>query len=262
MLKRIVNYGIIVKYVSEQLFNRLRLVYMRQIKGSSNYLRDQTRKYLGRAILSLLFSGLIFVLTCYLIKFQARAISKIEIIGFVTSLVGLLIFRYYQRKYYIYKGGRQGEKAVIKTLTNSLNDEYFLINGIHLKGRGGDIDHIIFGPTGVYVLETKNWSGKIICNGDQWQRPGKKIKSSPSLQVKHNTQKIKKIIVSSSIFRSHNIWIEGLIIFTNAHADLHINNSTVPIFRLQQLPNYIKNQKNICLTTEQVQKIIKQIQNT
>lgn len=235
---------------------------MRKMQGSSNYLKNQTRKYLGKAILSLFFSVSLFVLICYLIMFHTRAIREVEIVGFVTSLVGLLIFRYYQRKYNIYRGGRQGEQAVIKTLANSLSDEYFLINGVYLKGRGGDIDHVVLGPTGVYVLETKNWSGKIICNGDQWQRPGKKIKSSPSLQVKHNTQKIKKIIVSSSIFRSHNIWIEGLIIFTNAHADLRINNSTVPIFRLQQLPNYIKNQKNICLTTEQVQKIIKQIQNT
>ncbi len=232
---------------------------MRKIKGSSNYLTNQTRKYLGRAILILLFSVLIFILSCYQIMFQLIAIDKIEVIGFVTSLVGLLIFRYYQRKYNVYKGGRQGEKAVIKTLTNSLSDEYYLINGVYLSG-GGDVDHIVLGPSGVYVLETKNWSGTIVCNGDQWQRPGKTVKSSPSLQVRHNTQKVKGILATMSAFRGLNVWVDGIIVFTNKHADLHINNSTVTILRLPQLSGHIKNQGNSRLTKEQVQKIVKHIQ--
>jgi hypothetical protein len=240
---------------------------MRKIKGSSNYLKNQTRKYFGRAILSLFFSVLIFLLSCYQVMFQVIAIAKIEVIGFILSLAGLLIFRHYQRKYHVYKGGRQGEKAVINTLTRSLSDEYCLINGVYLNssggGRGGgDVDHIVLGPSGVYVLETKNWSGKIVCNGDQWQRPGKTVKGSPSLQVKHNTQKVKRVIVAMPSLRELNVWVGGLIVFTNPHADLCINNSTVTVLRLQQLPSYIKNQGTNCLTKEQVQKIVKQIQNT
>lgn len=237
--------------------------YTRKIAGNSNYLKNQSQKYLGRAILSFLLFSLTLGLTCYRVLFQTWTIHIIEAIGFVTSLVILIVFQYYQRKYRIYKGGRQGEKAVINTLTQNLNDEYYLINGAYLKGKkGGDIDHIVLGPNGVYVLETKNWSGKIICNGDQWQRPGKKVKNNPSLQVKHNTQKIKKIIDNSPISRDTKIWIEGLLVFTNTHANLSVNNPTVTILKLQQLSNYIKNQKNNHLTKEQIQKIIKQIQNT
>ncbi|MDR0797824.1 MAG: NERD domain-containing protein [Nitrososphaerota archaeon] len=173
----------------------------------------------------------------------------------------MLIFRYYQHKYHIYKSGRQGEKTVIKKLTNKLNDEYTLINSVYLKKGGGDIDHIILGPTGIYVLETKNWSGKIICNGTQWQRPGKKLQNNPSVQVRNNTQKIKKMVDSSPLFQGLNIYVEGLIVFTNTHANLSINNSTVPVLRIQQLPDYIKNQKNNRLTKEQVQQIVKQIQD-
>jgi len=234
---------------------------MRKINGSSNYLKDQTKKYLSRTVLSLLFSVLTFALICYQIMFQTRTISNLEVMGFVAALVGLLIFRFYQHKYQIYTSGQQGENAVIKTLANSLNDDYYIINGVYLKNRGGDIDHIVLGPTGVYVLETKNWSGKIICNGDQWQRPGKKVKSKPSLQTKSYTQEIKRIINSSQISRRPDIWIEGLIVFTNARADLHVNNPTVPALRLQQLSNYIKNQKNNSLTKDQIQKIVMQIQN-
>jgi hypothetical protein len=235
---------------------------MRKIADSSNYLKNQTRKYLSRAILSLLLFILIFVLTSYNIIFKTQIFSKIDVASFVIALIFLLTFRYYQHKYNVYKGGRQGEKTVIKTLTSRLTDDYYLLNGVYLTSGGGDIDHIVLGPTGVYVLETKNWSGKIICNGNQWQRPGKKVKNSPSLQVKSNTQKVKKIIESSPISQRHDIWIEGLIVFTNKHANLSISNPTVTVLRIQQLPDYIKNQKNNRLTKEQIQQIIKQIQKT
>jgi hypothetical protein len=234
---------------------------MRKIAGSSNYLKNQTKKHLSRAILSLLLSILIFTLTVYIVLFQTQTISALKVTGFATSLIMLAIFRYHQRKYHICQGGQQGEKTVIKTLTNNLNDEYHLINGVYQKGKG-DIDHIVLGPTGVYVLETKNWSGKIVCNGDQWHRPGKDIKSNPSLQVKHNTQKIKKLINSSHIFQKPDIWIEGVLVFTNTHANLTINNPTITILNIQQLPNYIKKQKNNHLTKQQIQQITEQIQNT
>jgi hypothetical protein len=234
---------------------------MRKIDGSSNYLKNQTRKYLSRAILSLLFAILLFALTCYYVLFHTQSIGIIEAAGFITSLAGLLIFQYCQRKYHVYKGGRQGEKTVIKTLTNNLNDEYCIINGAYLKGGGGDIDHIVLGPTGVYVLETKNWSGKITCNGDQWHRPGKKIKSNPSLQAKYNTQKVKRLIDSSSIFQRFDIWVEGLLVFTNTNAKLNINNPTITVLNIQQLSGYIKKQKSSYLTKDQIQQIIKQMQN-
>jgi hypothetical protein len=40
-----------------------------------------------------------------------------------------------------------------------LSDDYYLLNDLYLRDGGGDIDHIVLGPNGVFVLETKNWSG-------------------------------------------------------------------------------------------------------
>jgi hypothetical protein len=261
MLKIIIAYGITVKY-KWIIICLLKVAYMRKIDGSSNYLKNQIRKYLSRAMLSLLLGVFIFALTCYYhIVFQTQTISVIDAIGFVTSIVGLLIFRYYQHKYHVYKGGQQGEKIVIKTLANDLNDDYCLISGVYLRGGGGDIDHVVLGPTGVYVLETKNWSGKIVCNGDQWQRPGKQIKGCPSLQVKNNAQRVKRLLDLSPVFRKLDILVEGLIVFTNTHANLTINNPPVTILAIQQLSSYIKNQKHSHLTKEQIQQIAKQIKN-
>ena len=70
-----------------------------------------------------------------------------------------------------YKGA-VGEQEVIKNL-NDLPDSYFCFNNVFLeleryisfnnsKLKSAQIDHLVVGPTGVYVIETKNWSPEYV----------------------------------------------------------------------------------------------------
>ena len=78
-----------------------------------------------------------------------------------------------------------------------------------------------------------------------WQRAGKRnFKGSPSLQVKRNAAKIKHIIDSSQALRSLGVYVEGIVVFTNNHATLHLNNPTVLILKLPQLPSHITTHGN------------------
>jgi hypothetical protein len=177
----------------------------------------------------------------------------------LVSLVPLGAFFYYLRKYRVYNGGWVGEKQVTKLLSSRLSDDYTLLNGLYLRDGGGDIDHVVLGPSGVFVLETKNWSGDVTCHGDEWQRAGKRgFKGSPSLQVKRNAAKIKRIIDSSP--KLPRIWVEGILVFTNNHATLHLSNPTVPILKLSQLPNYITTQQSQDgYTQQQLEEVAKEI---
>jgi hypothetical protein len=167
---------------------------MRKLKGSSNYLKNQVRKNLSKAALSAFVFAAAFAILIYrvLSTFQ---IGILEEVGLVFLLFPLGVFYFFLRKYRIYNGGWQGEKQVAKLLTRALNDDYYLLNDLYLRDGGGDIDHIVLGPSGVFVLETKNWSGNIVCNGDEWQRAGKRnFSGSPSRQVKRNAAKIQQLI--------------------------------------------------------------------
>jgi hypothetical protein len=208
------------------------------MKGSSSYLKNQVRKNLAKAILCIALFFLIF----FALSLRALLTLRLDIfdeVGLLVSLVPLAAFYFYLRKYRIYNAGWAGEKRVAKLLSGKLSDDYFLINDLYLYN-GGDIDHIVLGPSGIFVLETKNWSGDITCNGDVWQRAGKSnFKGSPSRQVKRNAAKIKHLIDSSQAFRSLDVWVEGIVVFTNNHATLHLNNPTVLILKLPQLPSHI-----------------------
>ncbi len=233
---------------------------MRKIKASSSYLKNKTRGNLAKAMLCLLILGAALVLIMYRIV-STFQIGLVEEAGLIFLIVPLIAFYYYLRKYHIYNGGWQGEKQVANLLTHSLSDDYYLINDLYLHGGGGDIDHVVLAPGGVFVLETKNWSGHINCSGDEWHRAGKRnFNSSPSRQVKRNAAKIKNIIDNSSNLRSLGIWVEGIVVITNKHATLHLNNPTVPILKLPQVANYITTHGNSRrFTREQLEAIGKEI---
>ncbi len=216
---------------------------MRKMKGSGNYLRNQVMKNFAKAVLS----AALFCLILFSVGLSALITLSLNIlvaVGLLVSLAPLAAFFYYLRKYRIYNGGWTGEKQVTKLLSNRLSDDYLLLNDLHLRNGGGDIDHVVLGPNGIFVLETKNWSGDVTCQGDEWQRGGKRnFKGSPSLQVKRNVTKIKRIIDSSPSLRSFGIWVEGVLVFTNNHTVLHLNSPTVAILRLPQLPSHITAQR-------------------
>jgi len=55
-----------------------------------------------------------------------------------------------------YQRGLVGEILVQDEL-KKLSDEYFLINDIVLKKSQENIDHIVIGPSGIFLIETKTW---------------------------------------------------------------------------------------------------------
>jgi len=63
--------------------------------------------------------------------------------------------------------GAEGEGTVSSALSWWLSKAYNVFDGVVLEVRPGEfiqLDHIVICPAGVFVLETKTWSGSIICN--------------------------------------------------------------------------------------------------
>ena len=58
--------------------------------------------------------------------------------------------------------GAAGENAVAQILKD-FPDNFCVING--LTTPFGDLDHVVIGPTGVYIIDTKNWKGVVSADG-------------------------------------------------------------------------------------------------
>jgi len=66
--------------------------------------------------------------------------------------------------YTTYKSGLTGERTVVKNISDKLSSDYSIFNDVLLKDgkRSGNVDHIIVGPTGIFVMETKNNKGLLL----------------------------------------------------------------------------------------------------
>lgn len=88
--------------------------------------------------------------------------------------------------------GAEGEEQVARILS-FLPVDCTVFNDVQLDSGGPSFDHIVISPSGIFVIETKNWSGditlengKILCNGNAPNRPPlKQVKEAAAALLDH-----------------------------------------------------------------------------
>lgn len=156
---------------------------------------------------------------------------------------------YLNKKYNDYDKGLIGEKKVTEMLKEFDLDTY-LINDITVDKAFGNIDHIIVGPYGIYIIETKNWDGEIICDGDNWSKRYENEDDLFDLDIESISKRVKgnarnlSLLLQSKIFTNvAPLWVQGIIVFTSSNAKISATNPTIPVLTLDELNNYIKSQR-------------------
>lgn len=87
-----------------------------------------------------------------------------------------------------YLKGARGEEWVAHELS-FLPAAYTAFHGVprssrSIMGRAGDLDHVVVGPTGVFIIETKNWDGSITVEDNRILYDGRKPSRPPLEQVR------------------------------------------------------------------------------
>lgn len=102
-------------------------------------------------------------------------------------LVGLgFLFAWSDRRLRNFLKGAEGEEQVARML-GYLPSDFFVFHSLWLSRNGGgaaeDVDHVVVGPTGVFVVETKNWAGEISVVKDHVVVNGRPPHRDPLQQV-------------------------------------------------------------------------------
>ena len=163
-------------------------------------------------------------------------------------IIGVLIIDYFfvknRRVSMSEKKGIQGEKKVRNTLKR-LSKDYILINDLLLKYKNGtaQIDHVVICSKGIFVIETKNYSGKIY--GDDhtkyWTQKLNGRKNtfySPIWQNRTHINAIKGILKEF-----HNVPIYSVIVFCR-QCNIKKVKSNEGVVYVNKLNRYIKRYKN------------------
>jgi hypothetical protein len=138
-----------------------------------------------------------------------------------------------------YKGftqGAIGEALVHDALIKNLGNGNLILADVELEEKKYNIDHIIIGKYGIFVIETKTHRGRIVCDGDTWFRDWKigerteqmKLKYSPSKQAKGNVIHLKSFLKQYYPKLSEE-WIWAIVVFTNKQSEKdHVEIKTKP----------------------------------
>ncbi len=146
--------------------------------------------------------------------------------------------------------GALGEQQVAKKL-ESLSDEYFLINDFEVflspaiyNSKEKDyiksvqIDHVLIAPSGIFLIETKNWSEKSLENLSL-RSPVAQIKRTSFVLFKllNNKMSNAQLRLETHHFGDKKISIKSLIVFTNTKPKEEFQ--FVKILTLNQLLGYV-----------------------
>lgn len=131
--------------------------------------------------------------------------------------------------------GRLGERLVTDRL-RSLSDAYWLINDVMLPRGRGNVDHVLIGPCGVVVIETKRLAGRIRCNGDDWSVNGRR-RGSISRQVNSGASTIRYHLAARhpDLISTALRWVESIVVFTHPTCRLEVNRARAAVVRYSEL---------------------------
>jgi len=126
--------------------------------------------------------------------------------------------------------GLKGEVEVARQLSDGLDNDYYVYNDISVRSgfRRAQLDHLVVGPCGVVVLETKNWRGRI--TGDAREKAWQQYRFSdsaprrvgnPLLQNQRHAQVVTAYLRSSGL---PEVPVIPLLVFTARKATLDIKN--------------------------------------
>lgn len=157
--------------------------------------------------------------------------------------------------------GALGEQKVVKTL-ETLSDEYYLINDFDVSFskaiynrqendyiKSVQIDHILVGPPGIFLIETKNWSEKSI-NSVNLRSPVEQIKrtSFALFYMLNNESSSNKLQLNKHHWGSKKISIKNLIVLINSKPKEEFQ--YVKILTVNELISYVNYFKPIYSSDE------------
>ncbi len=179
----------------------------------------------------MLLSGFITVLI-FLILLDKKFIVQNTLLFYLLGFCGLFIlmdkiidmFFSSWDSYDSYERGDQGEIVVANKLLEV--EHSYSYQNIMLPNSKMDIDHIVLSRKGIFVIETKNYTGRIEVYGDKWYRTEKRkfgisgkrkqLLRSPNTQALSNAMRLRKFLLDKLPEDTHDkLFVKPLVVMVN-----------------------------------------------
>jgi tetratricopeptide (TPR) repeat protein len=140
--------------------------------------------------------------------------------------------------------GIQGEESLAQALRQRLDGEWTLFRNVDLPDHAGDLDAVLVGPKGVYLLEVKAYNFTCRNRNDQWEFRSfarwKPLSKNPTQQALRNAARLNDYLKQ---IVGHDIWIEPRIVWAGK-SKLFLEKPRVKVWYLNQPDSWMKEINN------------------
>lgn len=179
-----------------------------------------------------------------------------------NSIIIAIILAAYASGVFIYKyyipniKGAKGEYSVARLLRKLNQNQYNIFNNIYIQsnGKSTQIDHLVVSVYGIFVIETKNFSGWIHGSekSEYWTQSFYKEKREFRNPIKQNWAHI--YFLKEILSHFNNVKYHSIIVFVGK-AQLKNIYSNIPVIQKNELLKTIKQNEVPCLSIDQVEHI-------
>lgn len=166
------------------------------------------------------------IIALFITLFSSSILGPIAFIGFI--ICGIL-FSKIGNKMLILKSGVEGEELTAEIIS-SLPDSFYAFQNVKVtyEDKTSELDMVVVGPTGVFVIETKNMTGTILANYDneQWVQKKKgengrttsKTFYSPVKQVGTHVYRLAHYLRDNGC----SVHVDSVVFFANPDANVQL----------------------------------------
>lgn len=225
---------------------------MARIIQKSDQLANQYRGKRIRSVCAYVAALLCLLSVAFLDDWMGKDAIWLLVAG-VGCIVGFVLGGKWGRDARILEVGIEGEHAVAE-LVRHLPDSYVVYRNVPVarEGKKSEIDLLVVGPNGVFVIEAKHWNGTLVGNytGEDWVqhkvgRGGTPYSSShrnPVKQVGRQVDYLAYTLRNSGV----RTWVSGVVYLSNPEAQVQMYGTPdkAPVFAAahggaRELWNYI-----------------------
>ena len=184
----------------------------------------------------------------YFLSSPAGVISLALALGIMLLAAWLAIFipgritKKLDKQIELHRLGEEGEEKTVQMIIQALDGNWTLFRNVSLPGRNkGDLDIILVGPPGVWVLEVKNFRGEYRNIGETWEyRHGRQWKAapkSPSRQASNNAVRLANFLRADNL----KVFVNPAVVWVNEESSLLVENPSVAVWSYNRLPDELGN---------------------
>jgi hypothetical protein len=212
----------------------------------------------GVVALLALLEGLVFSL---LLTTRGRSLP-LTLIAAAFAVGALWICRFYSRRLDKHESERMswrmgaiGECEVAAEL-HRLSDKFTVFNNMNTKR--GNLDHVVVGPTGLFAIETKNWTGLLTATSDgELTRNGRAATTPHVRKFLARAMMVREQVIA--LTHTEDFRVRAVMVFPRAHVEAPYGTTRqVHCVRLNRLREYIEDSRfSAKLSDEQVGKLVR-----